>query len=35
MVTREIYSVGLKRKVDAEVTDVVSTPTKGGEFVIK
>ena len=30
MVTREIFAVGLKRKVEAEVTDVISTPTKGG-----
>ena len=30
MVKREIYSVGLKRKVEAEVTDVIVSPTKGG-----
>ena len=32
MVQREIYSVGLKRKVNAEVVDVIATPTKGGGF---
>ena len=32
MVIREIYSVGLKCKVDAEVQEIISTPSRGGGF---
>ena len=32
MVKREIYSVGLKRKVDAEVQEIIATPSRGGGF---
>ncbi len=30
MVMREIYSTGLKRKVECEVSDIIATKTKGG-----
>ena len=29
---REIYSVGLKRKVLADVQEIIATPSKGGGF---
>jgi len=32
MVKREIYSVGLKRKVEAEVQEIIATPSRGGGF---
>lgn len=32
MVTREIYSVGLKRKVEADVDEIIATPSRGGGF---
>ena len=32
MVKREIYSVGLKRKVEAEVDKIIATPSRGGGF---
>ena len=32
MVKREIYSVGLKRKVDADVQEIIATPSRGGGF---
>ncbi len=32
MVKREIYSVGLKRKVEADVDEIIATPSRGGGF---
>jgi len=32
MVKREIYSVGLKRKVEADVQEIIATPSRGGGF---
>ncbi len=32
MVKREIYSVGLKRKVEADVEEIIATPSRGGGF---
>ena len=32
MVKREIYSVGMKRKVEADVQEIIATPSRGGGF---